>query len=447
MTERVIPPLRPERKEHDPEKPFDGDLFARKDLGDRLTALVERMGEGGVIAIDAPWGEGKTWFGRNWVSKLTSTKHPVALIDAFGQDYVDDPFMMLCSEILPLVSDDGTREKLKVAGRKLAGALIPATAKAGLNFLGRVLLGTSDIADELKNISEDAKELGKDLESATVDALEKALSKRLDEHTDQRRTVEGFASVLKEFASGLDKPLVIVIDELDRCRPDFAVRTIERVKHFFDVPNIVFVLLLNRRQVEAGVRGIYGQDIDATAYLGKFVHFWLRLPKATDGARRNTDHNLVYCRNLAKRYGLSGRNDDAFCVVLGSLASAQGLSLRDLDHAFALYALAQPIGNVAALLAWIVFVKVSDPDLFAGLMNGELAAHNKANDLAVKLESKTGNNYTLTIMKALHNGHASGFKTPFPQDAAQMLSGHGAWSLDRERIIPELCKKIDLTLE
>jgi len=59
------------------------------------------------------------------------------------------------------------------------------------------------------------------------------------------------------------------VDELDRCRPDFALGLLERIKHLFDVEGIAFVLLVNRSQIEGYIRTVYG-NADAEAYLLKF---------------------------------------------------------------------------------------------------------------------------------------------------------------------------------
>jgi hypothetical protein len=52
---------------------FHGDLFDRVNLAKRLTACIDRLPNGGVIAIDARWGEGKSWFGQHWHKQLKKT--------------------------------------------------------------------------------------------------------------------------------------------------------------------------------------------------------------------------------------------------------------------------------------------------------------------------------------------------------------------------------------
>ena len=54
--------------------------------------------------------------------------------------------------------------------------------------------------------------------------------------------------------------MVFIIDELDRCRPDFAIRLIERIKHFFDISKIVFVLVIDKTQFSKVICHNYGYD-------------------------------------------------------------------------------------------------------------------------------------------------------------------------------------------
>lgn len=61
------------------------------------------------------------------------------------------------------------------------------------------------------------------------------------------------------------------IDELDRCRPTFAIELLERIKHLFDIQNIVFVLSIDKEQLEASTAAAYGSAINAPEYLRRFI--------------------------------------------------------------------------------------------------------------------------------------------------------------------------------
>ncbi len=92
-------------------------------------------------------------------------------------------------------------------------------------------------------------------------------------------------SSFKKYLEGLPnkindgKPIVFIIDELDRCRPDFALELIEQIKHLFSVPKITFLLVTNRVQLEEIIKSKYGNGINASLYLQKFVNIWLKLPR------------------------------------------------------------------------------------------------------------------------------------------------------------------------
>ena len=63
-----------------------------------------------------------------------------------------------------------------------------------------------------------------------------------------------------------------MIDELDRCNPHYSVLVLERIKHIFSVPGIVFILSVDKKQFGNAIRGYYGSDlIDANEYLRRFI--------------------------------------------------------------------------------------------------------------------------------------------------------------------------------
>ena len=75
------------------------------------------------------------------------------------------------------------------------------------------------------------------------------------------------------------QPLVFVIDELDRCRPTFSIELLERVKHIFDVPGMVFVFGVNRNELCSSIKSIYG-EIDADVYLRRFLRHGISLARS-----------------------------------------------------------------------------------------------------------------------------------------------------------------------
>lgn len=429
--------------EHDSSKPFDGDLLGRKQLADRLTGFIERLQEGCVFAIDAPWGEGKTWFAKNWQSLLNAQQFGNVYIDAFKFDYIEDPFLMLYSEVLSEIGKEpAAKKKIISAGRKVAKAILPATAKTLVNLGGRALLGSA-------NLSEDLKNAGEEFDKGLSDVIEKHIEKRLNEFESEKKSVDGFATVLCELAKNRGKPLVVIIDELDRCRPDFAIKTIERIKHFFDVPGIVFVLLLNRTQFESYVCGVYGSSVGASEYLGKFVQFWLKLPKTLSLDERRPGHNQTYCHHLSHRFGLE--EHIGFRNAFALLATLMNLSLRDLERGYTLLSLGQPMDKeCSALVAWPIVLKLSKPDVFNGVVSGDSKAHSTALSL---INGLIGNNKNLevqhvvfTVMAELHNRQLLEQKPGWSESTLFVISQLG-WRFEPDKYLSWLFKQIDLNIQ
>lgn len=253
--------------------PFESDLLHRKQLADRLTGYVERSSDGCVIGITAPWGDGKTWFGRNWCADLNQRGHKTLFLDVFESDFSEDAFTAISAEILRGVSQDDTGgKKLWQATTKLGAAILPGATKIAMAATAKLATGLT--TEEIRELLEETEESG------AAAAAEKYVEKRLKEHESNLKSVEHFRSELQRYCKEQSKPVVFIVDELDRCRPTYAVKIVEQIKHFFDVQNLVFVLLLNRDQLEKAIRGVYGEQVDAVNYLSKFVHFFLTLPNA-----------------------------------------------------------------------------------------------------------------------------------------------------------------------
>ena len=89
-----------------------------------------------------------------------------------------------------------------------------------------------------------------------------------------------------------DKKLFIIVDELDRARPDYAVHFLEDMKHFFDIENIIFLIAVNREQIEMTCKCLYGENLDFEGYYRKFFKMEIDLPDPYKEAQSLVD-NLI----------------------------------------------------------------------------------------------------------------------------------------------------------
>ncbi len=416
---------------------FEGDLFDRRKLADRLTKSIELLRDGGAIAIDSPWGSGKTWFAKNWQLDLEENRGFEAIyIDAFALDYVDDPFLMIAGELLSVArkrQPDKVRSLLEASSR-LGKAILPMGAKVVTGIASKWIVG-EDAAEDLGEAFQDAVD-------GVGGLLEKQIAKKLEMYESEKQSSASYRALLENLASSLTNPIVVFVDELDRCRPDFAVKTIERIKHFFEVPGVIFVLLVNRPQLCASIRGAYGADLDADAYLRKFLLFSLHLPKLS--ADSSDDFNIVYCKAILSAYGIADSRAGAnFAEQFGDISSALGLEFRDLERGVALYALAGTINNSSPLVAWAIALKMWKPDLYARLLRGEMRAHGDLVELSK--ENRFGESYVVQHALNLHRSYANNFETPLPKDSADHLR-QMTGNVRMERVFPWIFSRIDLSV-
>src|SRR4030067_467457 len=317
--------------EIDKENPFKNDLLAREESAKILTELIKSISEPFVICIDAPWGQGKTTFLKMWRQYLSNNNIQSLYFNAWESDFSDDALVSLIGEI-----EAGIKEiKLPESNRTKAGKHIEKAKKFGTSLVKQAL----PIAAKLATAG------SLDLNKLTVDALsslsESIVREQIQKYESAKSTVEGFKKELQAFvqelASGNEEgkcPLVFIIDELDRCRPTYAIEVMEKAKHFFNVPNIVFVLAIDKEQTGHSIKSVYGSGMDVQGYLRRFIDIDYTLPPPKKG---------IFAEALLNRFGINeyfkkktsyetrnegGQITDIFCELFSIL----DLSLREQEH-------------------------------------------------------------------------------------------------------------------
>jgi KAP family P-loop domain len=270
------------------------DIFGRKPFGDQLTRIVRALEGPSVLLLDSPWGSGKSIFVKMWRGELIKAGVPSIYFDAFANDYQEDAFLAVASQII------AEADTLKPASKK-AFKTFKEQAIRTAKILGRASLkigvrAASAGLVEGEDLEKAAAEIVKDAGDETASVVDEVLREQLESHESDRRAFESFKEALKELSAALSKklsaqkkgqesssneeyqtPLIFIIDELDRCRPSFALEILEKIKHFYSVPNVIFMLVSSLSQLETAVRFAYG-DIDARTYLEKFYHLRVLLP-------------------------------------------------------------------------------------------------------------------------------------------------------------------------
>lgn len=265
------------------------DEFNRKPIAENIIKLLTSPIDLSPMVIDGGWGTGKTEFCQKLVRLMQ--QHPnfqPVYIDAFRSDHSGEPLLTLLAEVIktctPEDVDGRPSEKRTNLTRKIAkvaGFGIKTIFKAAT---GHVLKqNTDDLAEELQQLMNDDQEARGIAETVTDTAntianhtIDVAVEALLKEQIEAEKNLETLKACLKELAA--DKPIILFIDELDRCRPDYAVDMLEVIKHVFDVENVKVVLVTNTKQLCAAINHRYGVEVDAQKYLDKFLKYSFALP-------------------------------------------------------------------------------------------------------------------------------------------------------------------------
>ncbi|MCY3823433.1 MAG: P-loop NTPase fold protein [Nitrospinae bacterium] len=250
------------------------DLFKRKDFADRLTNLVKNIEDPTVFLLDAPWGDGKTTFLKQWAGELRNAGIPVIEFNAFARDYQADPFIALSAEIFTQAQKVASlKEKTRANFIESAKSL----GEASLSIIAQIAI-RKITSGELS--LEDVKKLGE----APMDDVSAIIEERLKSVEADAELLSSFRDALEELAKGMcteeGMPLVLIVDELDRCRPSFAVELIEKIKHVFSVLGVHFVLSAHLPQLAKIFQNTHGlgDKEQALIYFEKFYDVRLRLP-------------------------------------------------------------------------------------------------------------------------------------------------------------------------
>ena len=338
------PALRPSADE-----PWHDDALQRQAIAAELDKLVAELvggAEPATIALDGGYGTGKTFILERWVQEMVGRGQVAMYYNAWENDCDDDPLVSLMEVI---ASNDKTNW-----GERLAPALSIA-----LNGILQKYTGI------------DAQKTWTAGNDQTVGLLDAARHRR-----KSRNKLKAMLTELVEATGNGASGVVVVIDELDRCRPTFATELMERVKHVLNVRGLVFVFGVNMTALQETVKTVYG-DIDAHQYLLRmFTTSPLRMPPGVAFLDRSSDpylealidrHGLrAFCRDRSLEGNLNGS-----LFLLGLVAAGGGLTPREFGRVVLLLAEAAKTSidrdepaMLADVLVPLAIARVKDPDAY-----------------------------------------------------------------------------------
>lgn len=367
---------------------FKNDRLGRAEFGAGLANLVSVLEGPATLVLDGEWGVGKTTFVEMWRGLLDQRGIANIYFNAFDNDYLDDAFLALAGEF---AAQSGPPTPIRKKFVKTAVTVGKAVGKFGVRLAVRAATaGAIDAADLGDAVSGAANDLGKE----GSDAVSKLIEAKITGRDTEREAMSRFRNSLEELAQNLIKAtavkaktdnqasLIFIVDELDRCRPDFALTLLEGIKHLFSVKSVVFLIVSNLHQLEDSVRNTYGADKTARLYLEKFFQIRLTLPPPKSGrhSRGIGPFVIELFRDLPSdsgRPGAHGRVHELVEQQLAILHAKKGLSLRKLERlatqvAIVYASTGQRSARIAPLIVDLALLKLDAPDLYDKARRGTL---------------------------------------------------------------------------
>jgi len=336
-----------------------------------------------TIALKADWGSGKTTFLRRVEKSLEKTA-AVVFIDLWRADSGGDPLAVIANEIANAIKDN-------------RGQFATLKAHVG-SFATLIADNAASVAACAISVSGFAAGLPP---STSILAATSAVSWFSAWNKEKKEAIDTLSQNLKKLAEIIQEksehPIVIVLDEFDRCRPDFAVQTLERIKHYFDTAGFTFVLAIDDSAVASAVSGHYGGKLDGEKYLRRFFDFEFRLPPPStkavalfaatrllnfDGIDSSKASSVLtsYWRNGLYNLLPNDDNDqpELLIIALSAIFSdAMSLSVRDQLQAttltFTLYRSKDAKNLIdAACLSFLCFARFGNLEKFRLFEAGDL---------------------------------------------------------------------------
>lgn len=361
----AIARIKNEQPIYDLDNPWIDDCLGRKALAPYLTSIVEGSDGPLVIAVNGTWGSGKSYFLNNWYidiqkrHKWANGISPVIYFNAWESDFCHSPLLSIIGQLYLHF------EKIPkwIKSHKAAKLKDKRPTAADAQTLMAIVRQVSNCAKHCTGI--DPEQFYGDI-GRNGPRLVKAYKKESEE---RKKLIEYLRCVADYVSNAYQHPLVVIVDELDRCRPSFAVETLERIKHIFAVPNTVFVLGIDRQQLGKTIQSIYG-DIDVNRYLQRFIDVDFGFPEVDTGAFIDSLMRGYKINDfLADATDMVQDNFSCFKQVYHSLCQFHNLALRDIETSLKLFTCVIRTYDKKSpmhpyLLAMMIVLKLKNLDLY-----------------------------------------------------------------------------------
>lgn len=370
----------------------------RREFGEFIAHFL--TADSRVINLDGIYGSGKTEFIRRLYIELAKRNHPVVYIDIWESDFSTTPLAVICSELLQQIefilkeknpsgeikNKDKATETFNILKAKLGTCLHYAT-------LASLVSGDNSISTEISSVNAAISAIPNLITESKSQKYVETIQKNHVGAVQAMKDIKEYITYISELIEviyKLNTPIVILIDELDRCRPTYAIETLEVIKHFFETKGCTFLVATNTEVLEHSVQAVYGSTFDAKHYLRRFFDRKVSLPPIS-----TVDYLKAKQLDFSK-YTNSGINlhplitTDIIIEVFADLFEANNIELRgieqilnkfftSLDYALGIKKNSNTVINTVVLIVGLIEQHFDKPELSERKNNNPLRTNIKTN--------------------------------------------------------------------
>lgn len=366
---------------------FEGDKLNRKkeaiEVTDYLINRYTVKQDAFVLNLDADWGFGKTYFLQNWQKYLESErKCKVIYFNAWKHDFSQDPLISFMasveSQLSQYINLNGEAQSFWSKMRDealpfLAGAITKKVVGASIEELKEVLENSEEQPEDGTD-EEKADNSESELAKVTSALSAKATKLALAEQKQIEKQIHKFTENLEKLSKNINDanvPLFIFIDELDRCRPSFAIQLLEVIKHLFSAKGVYFVIATASGQLSEAIKAVYGQGFDGAKYLNRFFDqtYHFVSPDTSNFASLLFDENSSIFEKFESFVVDVESDKNGEGILISSIAEWLNAGLRDIKQAHTLMeciALSHKNRKFVTLpLALLCVAKIAQPAIYS----------------------------------------------------------------------------------
>lgn len=339
------------------ERPRAGeDLLNRTKDVEMFEKIILRTKAPYTFSIEAPWGAGKSYF----IGQLRERFEKIGVtcigFNAWENDLTGSALGTIIGELISQLGKGGSKGEKGKMGRMADSIKANAGMVAKVGGRMALALGTGAVLPSDDMIEKSVASAAGDLSDSVV-----------EQYQQGKKAAVKLQKQLGELAENIqdesDYPLIVFVDELDRCRPDYMIEVMETIKHLFSIPHIIFVLSIDPKAVEAAVSRVYSAEINSGEYIRKFIDMRLNLP-------RNPLRDMIYKRVYEAAYFVPSITDALEPMV--RMAEYVNAAPRSIEQAASFLAMLCHVNDLDAdtgirVLVYLVSMKTFFPDEYADL--------------------------------------------------------------------------------